>query len=419
MKNKLTLLSALLLVSLSLTSCVAKETRIETNTGNILVSSSLENTKKHIKDMSNEDFMSILLNSSNTSSYDIKFTAYDPEASTFTQEYSSSSESSLSLQANLNTKGLNNKPNASLEESELYFETLSNSTTSFKSTPSFGFDFDNSSSLLTKNNLIANELVSYTLENGKSTTKSDKLDTNETNEIAEDLLGFLRFEENVLETLPNDNIIEEIIPSFDIDELFPQADENEFKNKFDSFMNGSISAEEYIEYLNSVSEEPIYTEETKKEIIDALKFLKQGNITKYLQYTKIKKNKQTTISSTLNFASYKEDINKLHDELHIDGETSPISLSHLLYGLTPDNMDLSFSFTINNNNVIESLSYNTTIKGTIPSTVLTEIIGTSMLGALDVHYNVSLSGNISLKLDTKKVEVSTISEPTNKQIEEQ
>ena len=119
--------------------------------------------------------------------------------------------------------------------------------------------------------------------------------------------------------------------------------------------------------------------------------------------------------SSLDFDTYKKDINKLHDDLHIDGETSHISLSHILYGLTPDNMELSFSFTINSNNVIESLSYNLAIKGTIPSIVLTEIIGTSMLGALDVHYDVSLSGNISLKIDTKKVEISAISEPTNKQ----
>lgn len=419
MKSKLTTLSLIFMVSLSLTSCVAKETRIDTSSGNILVSSSLEKTKQYIEDMSNEDFMSILLNSSSTSSYNIKLTAYDPEASSFTQELSSNSEDLLILQANIDTKGLKNKPNANLDNSELYFESSSNSSMKFVSTPSLGFDYEDNTSLLTKNNLIGNTVVSYIVENGKVTTSDDTLDSDEANEIAEDLLNCLHFDESVFEDISGDGTLENIIPSFDIEDSFPYANEEEFNQKFQDFINGDLSPEDYYEYLNSVSKEPIVTEEEKKELLDALKFLKQGNITNYLQYTKIRKDKLTTISSSLDFDTYKKDINKLHDDLHIDGETSHNSLSHILYGLTPDNMELSFSFTINSNNVIESLSYNTTIKGTIPSIVLTEIIGTSMLGALDVHYDVSLSGNISLKIDTKKVEISAISEPTNKQIEEQ
>ena len=415
MKSKLTTLSLIFMVSLSLTSCVAKETRIDTSSGNILVSSSLEKTKQYIEDMSNEDFMSILLNSSSTSSYNIKLTAYDPEASSFTQELSSNSEDLLILQANIDTKGLKNKPNASLDNSELYFESSSNSSMKFVSTPSLGFDYEDNTSLLTKNNLIGNTVVSYIEENGKVTTSDDTLDSDEANEIAENLLNCLHFDESVFEDISGDGTLENIIPSFDIEESFPYANEEEFNQKFQDFISGNLSPEDYYEYLNSVSKEPIVTEEEKKELLDALKFLKQGNITNYLQYTKIRKDKLTTISSSLDFDTYKKDINKLHDNLHIDGETSHISLSHILYGLTPDNMELSFSFTINSNNVIESLSYNTTIKGTIPSIVLTEIIGTSMLGALDVHYDVSLSGNISLKIDTKKVEISAISEPTNKQ----
>lgn len=415
MKSKLTTLSLIFMVSLSLTSCVAKETRIDTSSGNILVSSSLEKTKQYIEDMSNEDFMSILLNSSSTSSYNIKLTAYDPEASSFTQELSSNSEDLLILQANIDTKGLKNKPNASLDNSELYFESSSNSSMKFVSTPSLGFDYENNTSLLTKSNLIGNTVVSYIEENGKVTTSDETLDSDEANEIAEDLLNCLHFDESVFEDISGDGNLETVIPSFDIEESFPYANEEEFNQKFQDFINGDLSPEDYYEYLNSVSKESIVTEEEKKEILDALKFLKQGNITNYLQYTKIKKDKLTTISSALDFDTYKKDINKLHDELHIDGETSHISLSHILYGLTPDNMELSFSFTINSNNVIESLSYNLAIKGTIPSIVLTEIIGTSMLGALDVHYDVSLSGNISLKIDTKKVEISAISEPTNKQ----
>lgn len=415
MKSKLTTLSLIFMVSLSLTSCVAKETRIDTSSGNILVSSSLEKTKQYIEDMSNEDFMSILLNSSSTSSYNIKLTAYDPEASSFTQELSSNSEDLLILQANIDTKGLKNKPNASLDNSELYFESSSNSSMKFVSTPSLGFDYENNTSLLTKSNLIGNTVVSYIEENGKVTTSDDTLDSDEANEIAEDLLNCLHFDESVFEDISGDGNLENIIPSFDIEESFPYANEEEFNQKFQDFISGNLSPEDYYEYLNSVSKEPIVTEEEKKELLDALKFLKQGNITNYLQYTKIRKDKLTTISSSLDFDTYKKDINKLHDDLHIDGETSHISLSHILYGLTPDNMELSFSFTINSGNVIESLSYNTTIKGTIPSIVLTEIIGTSMLGALDVHYDVSLSGNISLKIDTKKVEISAISEPTNKQ----
>ena len=415
MKSKLTTLSLIFMVSLSLTSCVAKETRIDTSSGNILVSSSLEKTKQYIEDMSNEDFMSILLNSSSTSSYNIKLTAYDPEASSFTQELSSNSEDLLILQANIDTKGLKNKPNASLDNSELYFESSSNSSMKFVSTPSLGFDYEDNTSLLTKSNLIGNTVVSYIEENGKVTTSDDTLDSDEANEIAEDLLNCLHFDESVFEDISGDGNLENIIPSFDIEESFPYANEEEFNQKFQDFINGDLSPEDYYEYLNSVSKEPIVTEEEKKEFLDALKFLKQGNITNYLQYTKIRKDKLTTISSSLDFDTYKKDINKLHDDLHIDGETSHISLSHILYGLTPDNMELSFSFTINSNNVIESLSYNLAIKGTIPSIVLTEIIGTSMLGALDVHYDVSLSGNISLKIDTKKVEISAISEPTNKQ----
>ena len=415
MKSKLTTLSLIFMVSLSLTSCVAKETRIDTSSGNILVSSSLEKTKQYIEDMSNEDFMSILFNSSSTSSYNIKLTAYDPEASSFTQELSSNSEDLLILQANIDTKGLKNKPNASLDNSELYFESSSNSSMKFVSTPSLGFDYEDNTSLLTKNNLIGNTVVSYIEENGKVTTSDDTLDSDEANEIAEDLLNCLHFDESVFEDISGDGTLENIIPSFDIEESFPYANEEEFNQKFQAFINGDLSPEDYYEYLNSVSKEPIVTEEEKKEILDALKFLKQGNITNYLQYTKIRKDKLTTISSSLDFDTYKKDINKLHDNLHIDGETSHVSLSHILYGLTPDNMELSFSFKINSDNVIESLSYNLAIKGTIPSTVLTEIIGTSMLGALDVHYDVSLSGNISLKIDTKKVEISAISEPTNKQ----
>lgn len=415
MKSKLTTLSLIFMVSLSLTSCVAKETRIDTSSGNILVSSSLEKTKQYIEDMSNEDFMSILLNSSSTSSYNIKLTAYDPEASSFTQELSSNSEDLLILQANIDTKGLKNKPNASLDNSELYFESSSNSSMKFVSTPSLGFDYEDNTSLLTKSNLIGNTVVSYIEENGKVTTSDDTLDSDEANEIAEDLLNCLHFDESVFEDISGDGTLETVIPSFDIEESFPYANEEEFNQKLQDFINGDLSPEDYYEYLNSVSKEPIVTEEEKKEILDALKFLKQGNITNYLQYTKIRKDKLTTISSSLDFDTYKKDINKLHDDLHIDGETSHISLSHILYGLTPDNMELSFSFTINSNNVIESLSYNLAIKGTIPSIVLTEIIGTSMLGALDVHYDVSLSGNISLKIDTKKVEIPSISEPTNKQ----
>lgn len=415
MKSKLTTLSLIFMVSLSLTSCVAKETRIDTSSGNILVSSSLEKTKQYIEDMSNEDFMSILFDSSSTSSYNIKLTAYDPEASSFTQELSSNSEDLFVLQANIDTKGLKNKPNASLDNSELYFESSSNSSMKFVSTPSLGFDYEDNTSLLTKSNLIGNAVVSYIEENGKVTTSDDTLDSDEANEIAEDLLNCLHFDESVFEDISGDGSLENIIPSFDIEESFPYANEEEFNQKFQDFISGDLSPEDYYEYLNSVSKEPIVTEEEKKELLDALKFLKQGNITNYLQYTKIRKDKLTTISSSLDFDTYKKDINKLHDELHIDGETSHISLSHILYGLTPDNMELSFSFTINSNNVIESLSYNLAIKGTIPSIVLTEIIGTSMLGALDVHYDVSLSGNISLKIDTKKVEISAISEPTNKQ----
>ena len=140
MNGKLTILSMLLMTCLSLTSCVAKETKIETNAGNALIASSLEKTKQHIEYMSNEDFISILLNSSSTASYNVKLTAYDPVTSAFTQEFSSNKESNLIFQANLNSQGLKNKPNASLDNSEVYFESSSNSSTSFVSTPSLGFD---------------------------------------------------------------------------------------------------------------------------------------------------------------------------------------------------------------------------------------------------------------------------------------
>lgn len=419
MNGKLTILSMLLMTCLSLTSCVAKETKIETNAGNALIASSLEKTKQHIEYMSNEDFISILLNSSSTASYNVKLTAYDPVTSAFTQEFSSNKESNLIFQANLNSQGLKNKPNASLDNSEVYFESSSNSSTSFVSTPSLGFDYNDNNSLQTKGNLIGNNIMSYTEENGKVTQNNNTLDTDEANKIAKDLLEYIHFEDVLFEDTNSDAFLESLIPSIDIEENFPNADEEEFNKKFQDFINGELTPEDYYDYLNSVSKEPIVTDEEKKELLDALKFLKQGNITNYLHYTKIKKDKHTTISSALDFESFKNDINKLHDDLHVDGETSHISLSHIIYGLTPDNMNLSFSIKINNNHIIESVSYNTIIKGTIPSAVLTEIIGTNMLGTLDVHYDVSLSGNVDLLLDTKKITISTISELTNKQIEEQ
>ena len=415
MNKKFLFLNFAIIITLSLSSCVAKEIKVDNKSGNEMVTTTIDNTVTELKRMSEDGFLSLDTSGSNHTEIKIDLNAYSNDGSTFSHSIVQNSDDSYKLQANINTNGIKAKPIADLSELELYSEVVSKQFISSISTPNPEYNLEETIDKVDKHHYLGNEHSVYLKYNDIVEKDKSTLNVYQVNALALKLQELVNFEIGTIKIggtgeFNPDDMME------DIKEMFPHADEEEFESKFNGFMEGNISAEEYFIYLNSVSKEPIDTDEEKKEVVEALNYLYVSNPSKFLHYTKVVKDKYTTLSSSFDFAEWKNLVNEHHNSIHIEGESTYDSLSHYMYRLTPETMDLSFSLTINPKGYLETLNYDLNVKGAIPSALLSDLSFVELFGSLDLKYTIVLSGNLSLKFSDERISVSNIAElVTNEQ----
>ena len=407
MNKKLYFLSFVLLSSLAISSCAVKETKVETSAGNNMVITSFDNTVNKMKSLYEDSFFSLQLQGSSTSYSKLDVIAVSQETSSYTQTIENNASNLIELFANFNTSNINSTP-ASLEGTELYLKQQNIDSSKIYTTPSLGFDIEKNSDIYYEGLIKDNVSYNYSKIDNVEDSSQEIMDQEDAEDFAEQLQDLINLDFELF-----DNGIENDLITIDLSTLFSKADEEEFKQKHYEFLKGDLSSEEYCKYLISVMDEP--TEEIEQELLDALNFTNQCNPFKYLEYTKVKKDNLTTLSSSLDYQRWKDDIYEFHKTIHKEGDTSLECLSHILYRLVPSNVNFNFSISTNKDNVITSLSYDINIKGAIPSIVLTKILGSGILGALDVNYDLSLSGSYSLNLKSEKLVVKTVEEFLNNQ----
>ena len=207
-------------------------------------------------------------------------------------------------------------------------------------------------------------------------------------------------------------IIQEYI--FDLDDIDCQR----IKLQYEKFENKQVDAQEFVDYVDLyVFSQKFFDntpEGTYETVVKLFENIEQIDPSNFFDYTKVSNKDITTIKAKLDYKewgiSISNTLNKIVKELKEENSSFDMISNvqkHLINNL-PNELALSYSLTIDKENVIKDISFDLIMNGNIedPFSSLTNIYPS--LENATLNYDIELSFAIKSDFKEEKIEVTEL-----------
>lgn len=396
MKNKFVYLSMAIVSTFSLASCKSFERKVDADTGKDIVSRANIASQEHIDRVTKLDFFSldVIGKLKGKSNIDLSFKQteenFDNKNTTSNIEY----DFEFEYKGNHNVKNIKSNPIV-LSGTDAYLSL--NYYTNIDKVINKG---------LFKVSQSGTDLNVYNqhLENAPIKTPyrlTDK-DVEEYSKAFTYLFENFSFEEIVKENI------------LDIDDI----DYQRIKLQYFKFKNGQVDAQEFIDYVDLYvfsnelfSDAPEGTYETCVKILENIEELSPLS---FFDYTKVENKTSTVVKAKLDYKewgkSVNDTLNRIITELK-EEHSSFEMISNIRKSLIddlPDDFSLSYSLTFDENNIVNSITYDMVAIGSLENvfTSLSKLYPT--LNNAVLKYDIEVSYNFAFAFKDEAIEIPTI-----------
>lgn len=387
MKNVIKIIIPTLLSFFLLASCNSHERRINPEVGVNAITLSIENSRENVKSLYEGEVLA--LDAKGNVKGKIKIDLFSNQNSIGGTNLDITS--SFSLKTNQDLAGLKKQPNANIALCKAYLETqltlLDDQT-----------KVDNNAIYYLNGKTLMSQVVSA---NGHNDKKIYEYNQNEINSYANDIL-------QAIQTLYSDNLFESV---FDTDnpEIISQS-----KKMYNDFKKGTISAEEFVNYIDeSLFGGKMFlenAEESKVCLTRLLERYKEISLIQSLDVTKKVSEGITTLGVVFDYENWKEKFIETVDDIIVDLKKEHASytwfdiLNDELIANLPEELELEFSFNIDQRDIITGIYFDIDTKGSVKNFYNNSLDGYDITPA----YDIDITGSFNVNFYDKEIEVPAL-----------
>lgn len=396
MKNKNIYLLIAILTTFSLSSCAKHERKIDAKAGKEIVETANKASNVYFSNLANQNFFSCELEGyiKGKNNFEIIYETLENENKKENKKNIYEFDTSFIYQGNHDVKNINSKP-ISLTNTNAFL--------------SLNYMFNNNEVIdkgLYKISQNGTDLNIYNqhLEE-KPITKPYRLTDDQVEDYAE-----------TFTYLTNDFSIEKIIQDyiFDLDDI----DYQRIKLQYEKFENKQVDAQEFVDYVDLyVFSQEFFDkapEGTYETVVKLFENIEQIDPSNFFDYTKVSNKDITTIKAKLDYKewgiSISNTLNKIVKELKEENSSFDMISNvqkHLINNL-PNELALSYSLTINKENVIKDISFDLIMNGNIEDSFSSLSNVYPSLENATLNYDIELSFAIKSDFKEEKIEVNTL-----------
>ncbi|MCI5744703.1 MAG: hypothetical protein MR270_00230 [Erysipelotrichaceae bacterium] len=411
--KKLLLLSGIGLLTLTISSCSPSEKTLDNEEGNEIVTQAVEKTSKKLQAVASQNVISMTFDTVNNASLNVKTQDITATDDANAEQRSVLASAKASFQANVDTDGLRQTPNADWTNTEVYagFEASAEITNPNGLEPAEKTKKYESAQKVYFKGL---DYVTYTKDNENEGFNSGTDLVEDGNRLAS----------TVVEVLDYLKAAESQKPELDLEQLPVESGQvtivQGVVTNLNSYFNGTMTAEQFVDYLDTLVA-PGQLTLYKDVIIDVLEIAKEVNPTKYFEFTKKTEKKVVTLSASLNYASWKTDLStKLNTKL--DEITNKVSTEYMMLNMVktvcdivlPASMTFDQTITLHADGYIQAYALSTSFSSAIETNVINGLLastGISLDENKKISYEATLNTSFALNFANNAVEVTKLVVP--------